>query len=155
MAPANASCQKRVITRVIQSITHIWARFITLPNSGDNMKELNHVYFMLVKTTTTWLQFSVNERFKFLEETIAPILQKHPDVAMRFFDSEAFSGHYTDVLMWETSDVKGYQSLVEDLRATLFWDTYFEIIEIIPAIENAYALFNGVNPISSEAKNAA
>jgi Darcynin, domain of unknown function len=48
-------------------------------------KELNHVYFMPVKTTNTWLQFSVKERFKFLEETIAPILQKHPAVAMRFF----------------------------------------------------------------------
>jgi hypothetical protein len=118
-------------------------------------KELNHAYFMLVKTTNTWLQFSVKERFKFLEETIAPILQKHPAVAMRFFDSEAFSGRYTDVLLWETSDVQDYQSLVEDLRSTLFWGTYFEIIEIIPAIENAYALFNGVNPISGGAKDAA
>jgi Darcynin, domain of unknown function len=58
------------------------------------------------------------------------------------------------VLLWETSDVQDYQSLVEDLRATLFWGTYFEIIEIIPAVENAYALFNGVNPISGDAKDA-
>jgi hypothetical protein len=119
------------------------------------MTELNYVYFMLVKTTNTWLQFSVKERFKFLEETISPILQKHPTVAMRFFDSEAFSGRYTDVLLWETSDVQDYQSLVEDLRSTLFWGTYFEIMEIIPAIENAYALFNGINPISAGAKNTA
>jgi Darcynin, domain of unknown function len=124
-------------------------------NSGNKMMELNHVYFMLVKTTNTWLQFSVKDRFKFLEETIAPILQKHPDVAMRFFDSEAFSGRYTDVLMWETSEVKSYQSLVEDLRSTLFWGTYFEIIEIVPTIENAYALFNEVNPISGGAQDAA
>jgi Darcynin, domain of unknown function len=118
-------------------------------------KELNHVYFMLVKTTTTWLQFPIQERFQFLEETIAPILQKHPAVTMRFFDSEAFSGRYTDVLMWETSDVKDYQFLVEELRETLFWGTYFEIIEIVPAIENAYAIYNQVNPISNSAKNAA
>jgi Darcynin, domain of unknown function len=108
------------------------------------MTAINYVYFMLVKTTSTWLQFSVKERFRFLEETIAPILHNHPTVAMRFFDSEAFSGRYTDVLMWETSDVKDYQFLVEKLRETLFWGTYFEIIEIVPAIENAYALFNGV-----------
>jgi hypothetical protein len=112
-------------------------------------KELNHVYFMLVKTTNTWLQLSTKERFQFLEAIISPILQKHSAVKMRFFDSEAFSGHYTDVLMWETSEVKDYQFLVEELRETQFWGTYFEVIEIVPAIENAYALYYEVEPITS------
>jgi chlorite dismutase len=109
-------------------------------------KELNHVYFMLVKTTVAWLQLTANERFEFLETTISPILKQHPSVKMRFFDSEAFSGHYTDVLMWETPEVKNYQFLVERLRETLFWGTYFEIV---PAIENAYALYYEVDPMSS------
>jgi hypothetical protein len=113
------------------------------------VKELNHVYFMLVKTTNTWLQLSTKERFQFLDTVISPILQKHPSVKMRFFDSEAFSGHYTDVLMWETSEVKDYQFLVEELRETLFWGTYFEIVEIVPAIENAYALYYEVEPITN------
>jgi Darcynin, domain of unknown function len=112
-------------------------------------KELNYVYFMLVKTTNTWLQLSPKERFQFLETTISPILKKHPTVKMRFFDSEAFSGHYTDVLMWEAAAVKDYQFLVEELRETLFWGAYFEIVEIVPAIENAYALYYEVDPISS------
>jgi hypothetical protein len=112
-------------------------------------KELNHVYFMLVKTTNIWLQLSSKERFQFLETTISPILQKHPLVKMRFFDSEAFSGHYTDVLMWEASEVKDYQFLVEELRETRFWGTYFEIVEIVPAIENAYALYYEVEPITN------
>lgn len=112
------------------------------------VKELNHVYFMLVKTTVTWLQLSTKERFKFLEATISPILKQHSSVKLRFFDSEAFSGHFTDVLMWEASEVRDYQCLVEELRETLFWGTYFEIIEIVPAIENAYVLYYGVDPIS-------
>jgi hypothetical protein len=112
-------------------------------------KELNHVYFMLVKTTNTWLQLSTKERFQFLEAIISPILQKHSAVKMRFFDSEAFSGRYTDVLMWETSEVKDYQFLVEELRETQFWGTYFEVVEIVPAIENAYALYYEVEPITS------
>jgi Darcynin, domain of unknown function len=112
-------------------------------------KELNYVYFMLVKTTNTWLQLSPKERFQFLETTISPILQKHPAVKMRFFDSEAFSGHYTDILMWEAFEVKDYQFLVEELRETIFWGMYFEIIEIIPAIENAYTLYYEVEPITS------
>jgi hypothetical protein len=70
-------------------------------------------------------------------------------VKMRFFDAEAFSGRYTDVLMWETAEVKDYQCLVEDLRETLFWGTYFEIVEIVPAIENAYALYYEVEPLTS------
>jgi hypothetical protein len=112
-------------------------------------KNLNHVFFMLVKTTIAWLQLSAKERFEFLDASIAPILQQHPSVKMRFFDSEAFSGRYTDVLMWETAEVKDYQFLVEKLRETLFWETYFEIVEIVPAIENAYALFYEVEPITS------
>jgi hypothetical protein len=112
-------------------------------------KALNHVYFMLVKTTNAWLQLSPTERFKFFEITVVPILQKHSSVKMRFFDSEAFSGHYTDVLMWEASHVKDYQFLVEELRETPFWGMYFEIVEIVPAIENAYAHYYGVDPIAS------
>jgi hypothetical protein len=42
--------------------------------------------------------------------------------------------------MWETS---------EELRETQFWGTYFEIVEIIPAIENAYALYYEVKPITN------
>jgi hypothetical protein len=112
------------------------------------LTELNYVYFMLVKTTTTWLQIPTSKRFEFLEETIKPILTKHPAVKMRFFDSEAFSGRFTDVLMWETADIREYQILIEKLRETLFWGTYFEIVEIVPAIENAYAIFNEVDAIS-------
>jgi hypothetical protein len=32
--------------------------------------------------------------------------------------------------------------------ATAFWGTYFKIVEIVPAIENAYAIFNKVTPLS-------
>jgi hypothetical protein len=99
----------------------------------------NFTYFMLIKTTPTWLAFSPEQRFGFLGDTIAPILGKHAEVTMRFFDSEAFHGRYSDVVLWETADPLAYQALVEDLRETPFWDTYFEVVDIVPAIENAYA----------------
>jgi hypothetical protein len=111
------------------------------------LKTLNHVYFMLVKTTTTWLRMSPKERFEFRDTIIAPILKKYPEVKMRFFDSEAFSGRYTDVLMWETSSVKDYQFLIDELRDTLFWGTYFDVVEIVPAIEEAYAHVHSVEPL--------
>ena len=107
---------------------------------------LKHTFFMMVKTTAAWLQIAPKERFEFFEQTISPILKNHPSVQMRFFDSEAFSGRFTDVLMWETINILEYQSIVEQLRETLFWGTYFEVVEIVPAIENAYAIHYGVEP---------
>lgn len=103
-------------------------------------KEPRQTYFMLVKTTNAWLQVPVKERFKFKENIIKPILEKYPTVKMRFFDSEAFSGHVTDVLMWETANVIDYQFLIDELRETPFWGTYFEVVEIIPAIEDGHLL---------------
>jgi hypothetical protein len=44
---------------------------------------------------------------------------------------------------------KDYQFLIEELRETRFWGTYFEIVEIVPAIENAYALYYAVEPITN------
>ena len=61
-------------------------------------------------------------------------------VSMRFFDSEAFHSRFTDVIMWETASIMAYQAVVEELRETLFWDTYFEIVEIVASIEDAYAI---------------
>jgi hypothetical protein len=29
--------------------------------------------------------------------------------------------------------------IIEKLRETPFWDTYFEVVQIIPSVENAYA----------------
>ncbi|MGL5819692.1 MAG: darcynin family protein [Phycicoccus sp.] len=113
----------------------------------DLQAPANHVAFMLVRTTTTWLGLRPDERFTFLGETITPLLARHPTVRMRFFDSEAFTGEFSDVVMWETTDLLAYQALVEDLRETAFWGHYFEIRQIIPSIENAYARHYDVDPL--------
>jgi hypothetical protein len=102
-------------------------------------KPLTFTIFMLVKTTNTWLKLTPKERFAFLDQTIQPILKAHPMVKMRFYDSEAFSGKASDIIVWETADLRAYQHLVEELRESVFWGTYFDILDIIPSIENAYA----------------
>ena len=107
----------------------------------------NYAYFMSITTTASWLALAPKERFEFLEEVIKPLLARHPGVSMRFFDSEAFTTDSTDVILWETAEPLIYQSLVEDLRETSFWGTYFEINRIVPAIENAYALHYDVAPL--------
>jgi hypothetical protein len=96
--------------------------------------------FMLVKTSPEWLGFSVDRRFQLLREQVTPILRKHAaGVRLRFFDVEFYSARVTDLWLWDARDHQAYQLLVEDLRETPFWDRYFEIVEILPGVENAYA----------------
>jgi hypothetical protein len=109
----------------------------------------NHTVFMLVRTTNDWLALTTTERFGFLGEQIVPILAANPAVSMRFFDSEAFSARCSDVVMWETTDVLAYQAVVEALRETKFWGHYFEVVELIASIENAYARHYDVAPVGA------
>ncbi len=41
--------------------------------------------------------------------------------------------------MWDAKDHHSYEMLVEALRETAFWDRWFEIVEILPGVEDAYA----------------
>lgn len=96
--------------------------------------------FMLVKTSPEWLGFPIDRRFDLGREQSTPILKKHASgVSLRFFDVEFYSTRVTDIWMWDAKDHHAYQLLVEDLRETPFWDRYFEIVEILTGVENAYA----------------
>ncbi len=106
---------------------------------------------MLVHTTPEWLRLAPAERFAFVDDTIRPLLARHPAVSMRFFDAEAFSARYTDMLLWETDDLLAYGAVVEELRETPFWDTYFEVVDIVPAVENGYARHYGVEAVGGPA----
>ncbi len=121
-------------------------RTVKIMATTTDPQTINHAFFMSVRTTPDWLLLIPKERFAFLDDVIRPILVKHPTVTMRYFDAEAFTAQVTDVLLWETADVMAYQAVVEDLRETLFWGTYFEVVSIVPAIENGYAIHYGIDP---------
>jgi hypothetical protein len=96
--------------------------------------------FMLVKTLPEWLGFTVEERFRQLAEHVQPVLKKHAaGVRLRFYDVEFYSARVTDLWLWEAVSHHAYQLLVEDLRETPFWDRFFDIVEILPGVENVYA----------------
>ena len=110
----------------------------SIPLSRDFEPEVTA--FMLVKTLPEWLGFSIDRRFELLGEHLAPIVEKHrDDVRLRFFDVEFYAARVTDVWMWEARSHHAYQLLVEALRETPFWDRFFEIVDILPGVENAYA----------------
>ena len=96
--------------------------------------------FMLVKTTTEWLGFTVDKRHHLAKTQLTPILEKHrANVRLRYFDVEFYSARVTDIWMWDASDHHSYQLLTEELRETPFWDRWFAIVEILPGVEDAYA----------------
>ncbi|KRB52386.1 MAG: darcynin family protein [Pseudomonadota bacterium] len=99
----------------------------------------NITVFMLIKTTPAWLALPPKARFAFFDAHVRPLLAARPQVRLRYFDAEFYTARCTDVMMWETSDQSAYRAIVEELRETLFWDHYFQIVEIVPAVEDAYA----------------
>jgi hypothetical protein len=98
----------------------------------------------MVRTTASWLALSPSARHEFVQQNLRPILARHERVRLRYFDAEAYSATTTDVLMWETTDDADYRSLVEDLRETFFWGTYFDVREIVPCLEEDFARHYGV-----------
>jgi hypothetical protein len=110
--------------------------------------------FWLVKTTPAWLAkppHGPDGRFEFIGKVLQPILARHPGAALRYFDAEAYSAWCSDVMAWTVHDAAAYDALVEDLRETAFWDTYFQVLHIVPARENQYAAHYGVAAPSAAA----
>jgi Darcynin, domain of unknown function len=111
----------------------------------ENVEPSTFTIFMHLRTTPAWLALAPAERFAFLSDVVIPVLRRHDEVRLRYFDAEFFSASVTDVAMWETESLAHYQALVEELRETPFWDGYFTVEQIIPAVENAFARHYGVD----------
>lgn len=63
-------------------------------------------------------------------------------VRLRHFDAEAYSGFCSDMSVFETDDLTAYYYVMERLRDTpLFTTPYFEIVQIIPTIEDGFRQF--------------
>ncbi|MCK2244549.1 MULTISPECIES: darcynin family protein [unclassified Crossiella] len=106
--------------------------------------------FMLVKTTRAWLDLTVEQRVAaFTTEILPAVNDKVRGVRSRFYDTEFYSARVTDIWAWEAVDHEAYQLLVEALRDTPFWDHYFEVVEILLGVENAYAKNNGLDPVAT------
>jgi hypothetical protein len=106
-------------------------------NHSMEQREIALTVFMLVKSMPQWLGLTSEEQSTLLATHIEPILQKHhTQVTLRLYDVEFYSARVTDLWVWEATDHLAYELLVEDLRKTPFWDRYFQIVEILPGVEN-------------------
>lgn len=98
--------------------------------------------FMLLRSQPAWLALSRAERGAYVAAEVSPILARWPQVGLRFYDAEAFSGRCTDLMVFETADLQAYAFLIDALRDTAFLGRpYFEVLEIIPALEDGYKAY--------------
>lgn len=93
--------------------------------------------------TSQWLALPRDERNRFNEEKINPLLAKYADrVSVRFFDAEAFSARCSDFVLFETNDLKHYYFLIEELRDTaLFTQGYVRTEDVLMGLERGYIEF--------------
>lgn len=99
-------------------------------------------FFMLLKALPAWLPLDREQRRAFRDEVLMPIFALHPATSLRYYDAEAFSGRCSDIAVFETTAVSDYYGLVEALRDSPFFSApYFDLVDIIPALENGYRTY--------------
>lgn len=125
---------------------------------GAGEAPARRVVFWLVKTTPAWLakpDAGEDGRTEFMRQVFMPILARHPRTTLRYFDTEAYSAWCSDVMMWRVDDMDDYDGLVEALRETAFWDTYFQVLHILPGVEDGYARNYDADPfVAAKLANA-
>ena len=99
-----------------------------------------YTFFVHLRATKDWLALSRAERNEFTANTLRPILAAHPQVRVRWYDAEAFTARCSDIAVFETESIPDYYFVMDAIRdSKVFTVPYFEVIEIIPAVEDGFA----------------
>ena len=92
------------------------------------------IIFVHLNATKHWLGLTVEEREQFVATEVAPLLARHDDVHLTFYDVEAFSAVCSDIAAFETDNIASYAKLIDGLRNTkMHTAPYFEVVGIFPA----------------------
>jgi len=107
---------------------------------------MRYAFFVLLRALPAWLRLTRDERRRHADAHLGGALAASPGVRIRHFDAEAFSGLCSDLLLVECDDPKQHYFFIERLRDTpLINEPYFEVVHIIPAIEDGYRAFEGTD----------
>lgn len=102
---------------------------------------VTHTIFLLLRALPAWLQLPRAERQRIAQAALAQALGEG-GLTFRFFDAEAFHARVSDIACFETQDLERYYFAMERLRdSPLFAVPYFEMQEIVPAIEQGHRRF--------------
>ncbi|QCR38224.1 hypothetical protein C1N62_19070 (plasmid) [Nissabacter sp. SGAir0207] len=106
--------------------------------------------FVLLKTTKEWLRLARAERNRIADSVLSTVLADS-SVTLRMFDAEAFTTKCTDVAMFQAEDMQAFYFVIERLRdSELITKPYFEMVEIIPTIEDGFKAFEKANVSQTE-----
>lgn len=113
---------------------------------------MKYVFFVMLRAMPAWLRLTRAQRAAVIAEHLTPLIAASKAIRMRYFDAEAFSASCSDVMMIETDDPKHHYFFMERLRdSVLITEPLFEVVQIVPAIEDGYADFEQAD--SSAARN--
>jgi Darcynin, domain of unknown function len=94
--------------------------------------------FVFLRALPAWLALPREQRRALAEANVAAAL-KGSGVALRHFDAEAFTAICSDISLFEADDLIAFYAVMERLRdSVLFTKPYFELVQIIPAIEDGF-----------------
>lgn len=112
---------------------------------------VTYTIFLLLRALPAWLQLPRAERQRIAQAALEAALAEG-GLSFRFFDAEAFHARVSDIALFETTDLERYYFAMETLRdSPLFAAPYFEVQEIVPAIEQGHARFEAHVAQSGEA----
>jgi len=111
-----------------------------------------YAFFMLLQSTPRWRALDASQQHAHYDSVLLRVFEDYPDLRLRRFDSAAFAGRCSDVLLWETSDVAQYHDAVESLReAGLLNPPWFDVIDVIPAVEDTWSGYDDLRlPMASD-----
>ena len=105
-----------------------------------------YTFFVHLSARKEWLQMNRSDRNSYFLILKKDIFEKYPDVLIRLFDAEAFTVFCSDLVMFETENIQSYYFLIEELRdSKIYTEPYFDVVSILPAIENGFLEFEGTN----------
>lgn len=93
--------------------------------------------------TAAWLSKSWEERERFQQEHLNPLIAKYGDrLSLQHYDAEAFSADPTDFAFVTTDDLKAYYYFMEELRdSPLFTQGLAQIKVIHVGLADGYRQF--------------
>ena len=104
---------------------------------------MKYAILVLMTSTAEWLRLSRKQRNTYVTQELTPVFEKYAGkVSVRFLDAEAFTARCSDVVIFETEDLKQYYFLMEEIRdSKIFTVPYFQINDIIPCAEGGFVTF--------------
>ena len=102
-----------------------------------------YAFFIHLRALPAWLRLPRDQRRALGEAHLHALLPRYAGaLRLRHFDAEAFCAPCSDVMLVETDDPLKHYDFMERLRdSPLLTEPYFEVLQIIPAIEDGYVDF--------------